>query len=102
MKPTPTINDSHHQSSRWDTPQGRIGRGIPSTDYCFKPTARSLGTGGSSRESPVQVRNFRDLSRDFLGSETSRSYVREAGLFVLITAVSAWPIISMIRAIGRL
>ena len=38
----------------------------------------------------------------FFGAETSRQYVAELLLFILITGISAWPIISAIVAVTRL
>ncbi len=61
-------------------------------------------TGASSVAPPYrsELRRFRNLSRDFFGKETPRDYVGEITLFALIAAVSAWPIVSMLRALGQL
>jgi hypothetical protein len=42
------------------------------------------------------------MSSGFFGAETSRQYVAELLLFILITGISAWPIISAIVAVIRL
>jgi hypothetical protein len=46
--------------------------------------------------------SFRDLSNEFLGAETKRNYVAEAFFFAIIVGVSAWPIVSMVRALSLL
>jgi hypothetical protein len=51
---------------------------------------------------PVFAPGFRDLSNEFLGAETKRSYVAEVLFFAVIVAVSAWPIVSMLQALGQL
>ena len=51
---------------------------------------------------PVFAPGFRDLSNEFLGAETKRSYVAEVLFFAIIVAVSAWPIISMVQALAQL
>jgi len=37
-----------------------------------------------------------------LGVERSRDYVAELLLFVLITGIAAWPVVSMLIAVTRL
>lgn len=51
---------------------------------------------------PVFAPGFRDLSNEFLGAETRRSYVAEVLLFAVIVAVSAWPMITMVQALAQL
>ena len=50
----------------------------------------------------AELRRFRKLSGEFLGKETPRDYVQELLLFGIIVAVSAWPIVLMLRALGAL
>jgi hypothetical protein len=50
----------------------------------------------------AELRRFRKLSGEFFGKETPRDYVKELTLFGIIIAVSAWPIVSMLRALGTL
>jgi hypothetical protein len=59
---------------------------------------------GSSRKlsRPVFAPGFRDLSNEFLGAETTRNYVAEVLFFAIIVGVSAWPIVSMARALAEL
>jgi hypothetical protein len=51
---------------------------------------------------PVLAPSFRDLSNEFLAAETKRNYVIEALFFAIIVGVSAWPIVSMVRALSLL
>jgi hypothetical protein len=46
--------------------------------------------------------SFRDLSSEFLGAEMKRDYLAEAICFLIIVSVSAWPIVSMVRALSLL
>jgi hypothetical protein len=50
---------------------------------------------------PVFAPGFRDLSNEFLGAETTRNYVAEVLFFAIIVGVSAWPIVSMVRALAQ-
>jgi hypothetical protein len=104
MKPTPQI-DSRGRSSRGESRGLRAHESFPSTDYQFRSSAEAhnvsaLMPGRASRAS--ELYNFRKLSSEFLGNETSRDYVKEGILFTVIVAVSAWPIISMLAALARL
>ncbi|MEY2563499.1 MAG: hypothetical protein QOH88_1692 [Verrucomicrobiota bacterium] len=51
---------------------------------------------------PVFAPGFRDLSNEFLGAESKRSYVAEVLFFAVIVAVSTWPMISMVQALAQL
>lgn len=59
---------------------------------------------GSSRKlsRPIFAPGFRDISNEFLGAETKRNYVAEAFFFAIIVSVSAWPIVSMLKALAQL
>jgi hypothetical protein len=46
-------------------------------------------------------RSFRDLTRSYFASEKSWEFVIEALLFVIIVAISAWPIIAAVGALGE-
>jgi hypothetical protein len=89
MKLTPQISPSQHASS------------FPITDYSFQATADTKSS--SSAVLPAKtLRAFRNLSREFFGTETSRDYIAELLFFILLTGVSAWPITSAIIAMTRL
>ena len=51
---------------------------------------------------PVFAPGFRNLSYEFLGAETRRSYVAEALFFAIIVGVSVWPIALMVQALSQL
>ena len=74
------------------------------TDCNFHAPASEVRSAGSSRKlsRPVFAPGFRDISNEFLGAESKRSYVAEAFFFVIIVSVSAWPIISMMQALAQL
>lgn len=76
----------------------------PLTDYSFQPTSSELHAASSGRRMPRPAIGpaFRDLSDQFLGAETKRSYAVEAAFFAIIVAVSAWPIASMVHALSQL
>jgi hypothetical protein len=77
---------------------------LPLTDYSFQPTASELHTASAGRRMPRPAVGpaFRDLSDQFLGAETKRSYAVEAAFFAIIVVVSAWPIASMVHALSQL
>ena len=88
MKPTPQI--SHNQHS-----------GFPLTDHNFQATADAKSSS-SAILPEKKLRAFRKLSSEFLGAETSRHYAAELSAFIVITAIAAWPIMSMLVAVTRL
>jgi len=45
---------------------------------------------------------FHKLSSEFFGAESSRDYIAELFFFILISAVAAWPVTSMLIAVTRL
>jgi hypothetical protein len=100
MKPIPSISSNQHRSRR-DNRACRRDRSFPLTDYNFQVTLE--GQPNSSAFVPgTKLRAFRKLSSEFFGAETNRAYIAELLLFILITGVSAWPIISMIAALARM
>lgn len=88
MKPTPQI--SHNQPA-----------GFPLTDYNFQATADAKSSS-SAILPEKKLRAFRKLSSEFFGAETSRDYIAELSAFTVITAISAWPIVSALVAVTRL
>ena len=76
----------------------------PAIDYSYHPASADLRTIKrelNATASPIAP-SFRDLSRNFLGAESTRSYAIEASLFAIIVAISAWPIFTMAQAMGQL
>ena len=99
MKPTPTT--SHNRLT--DSPENQLEGGFPSTDWHFRASAETCPASGAVPDlnRTSELRNFRDLSKEFLAAETSRDYRREAGFFAVLSIVSAWPIFLMIRELVR-
>lgn len=75
----------------------------PLTDYPFHAPTNKAQAAGSSRKltRPVFAPGFRDLSNEFLGAETKRSYVAEVVFFAIIVGVSAWPIVFMAQTLSQ-
>lgn len=67
-------------------------------------------TGGDFRvannrlkpSTPVLVPSLHKLSSEFLAGEMKRDYLTEALCFIVMISVSAWPIVSMVRALSWL
>ena len=92
MKPTPQVSSSERKQ-----------RSFPLTDYQYQPSASSADRA-VARKTPAarELKNFRKLSSEFFASEIPRDYIAELFLFILITGIAAWPIISSMVAITRL
>ncbi len=100
MKPILQINHKQRGSPR-DNRAGRNHQSFPLTDYNYRPTPEtqvSSSAGWPATKSPA----FHKLSSEFLGAETSRDYVAELLFFILITALAAWPVMSMLIAVIRM
>jgi hypothetical protein len=100
MKPTPQINHNKRGPGR-DNGSRRSDQSFPLTDYDYRPTAEtrvSPCAGPPAAKLPA----FHKLSSEFFGAETSRDYISELLFFILITGITAWPIISAIVAVTRL
>jgi hypothetical protein len=100
MKPILQINHKQRRSRR-DNRARRGHQSFPLTDYNYRPTAEtqlSSSAGGLATKAPA----FHKLSSELLGAERSRHYVAELLLFVLITGIAAWPVVSMLIAVTRL
>jgi hypothetical protein len=100
MKPTPQI--SHNQrGSRRDSGVPSEPKSFPLTDYSLQATVEARAS--SSADLPkTELRAFRKLSSEFFGAEASRDYIAELLFFIVITGISAWPIMSMLVAVTRL
>jgi hypothetical protein len=100
MKPILQINHKQ-RGSRRDNGTRPSNRRLLLTDYNYHPTAESQLSSSAGRpatKSPA----FHRLSSEFFGAETSRDYIAELSLFILITGIAAWPIMSMLIAVTRL
>jgi len=76
-----------------------VARCFPLIDAHYHSEARASSFPAPNRS---ELRRFRNLSREFFRKETPRDYAREITLFSIIAAVSAWPIVSMVRALFQL
>jgi hypothetical protein len=90
MKPTSQISPRQHAP-----------RSFPLTDYAFKATVDAK-SGSSAVVSARKAPAFYRLSSEFFGAEATRDYVAEFSVFMLITGISIWPIISALVAVTRL
>jgi hypothetical protein len=92
MKPTPQISS-----------KPRKPRSFPFTDYQYQTSASSAGRAiAKNTPAALELKTFRKLSTEFFSNETPRDYIAELFLFILITGIAAWPIISSMIAITRL
>ena len=92
MKPTPQISSKQ-----------RKPRSFPLTDYQYRTSALSASRAIAKKTpSALELKTFRKLSTEFFANETPRDYIAELFLFILITGIAAWPIISSMVAITRL
>ena len=101
-----SLSQISRQPGRLRGEQSPVGLRLkhPLSDYHFHTAGTEMKSGGSSHKliRPVIAPGFRDLSNEFLGTEAKRDYVAEALFFAIIVGVSAWPIVSMVRALAQL
>jgi hypothetical protein len=100
MKPILQINHKQ-RGSRRDNRARRSHQSFPLTDYNYHPTAETQ-VNSSADWQATKSPAFHKLSSEFLGTEASRDYVAELLFFVLITGITAWPIMSMLIAVVRM
>jgi hypothetical protein len=90
MKPTRQITSKQH-----------VYRRFPVTDYSYQPTADARMSSSAVLRA-TKAPGFHRLSSEFFGAEASRDYIAEFSMFMLITGISFWPIISALVAVTRL
>src|SRR5213080_3960673 len=100
MKPILQVNHKQ-RGSRRDNRSRRSHQSFPLTDYNYHPTPETQ-MGSSAGQPVTKLPPFHKLSSELLGVERSRDYVAELLLFVLITGIAAWPVVSMLIAVTRL
>ena len=103
MKPTVQFS-SRERIWRRDSFNAGARGNSPKTDYSFQAPGDIRGGSRSfsdGAEEFAAAREFHKLSGEYMKVET-RSFVAELGAFVAIIAVSAWPIVSMVRAMAEL
>jgi hypothetical protein len=78
----------------------------PLINYSYHPAAGALSANNARSYQGAKRRllapDFRKISDEFFGAETTRDYVLEFLFFAVITGVSAWPIVSMLQALEQL
>jgi hypothetical protein len=100
MKPTPQISHNQRGLGR-DNGTRRSNRRLLLTDYNYRPTPETQ-MGSSAGQPVTKLPAFHKLSSELLGAERSRDYVAELLLFILITGITAWPVVSMLIAVTHL
>ena len=100
MKPTPQIS-RNQGGSRRHSGMSCESKSFPLTDYSLQATVEAPASS-SANLPKTELRAFRKVSSEFFGAEASRDYIAELLFFVVITAISAWPIMSMLVAVTRL
>ncbi|MEY2511253.1 MAG: hypothetical protein QOE26_2016 [Verrucomicrobiota bacterium] len=82
----------------------RSRRMHPVVDYNYQATNSDFRVANDRvrQPTPALSPSFRQLSNDFLSGEVKRDYLAEAACFVIMISVSAWPIVSMVRALSWL
>jgi hypothetical protein len=99
MKPQSQISRQFGSHRGEKMPVG-LRPGHPATDFDYQASGADFrGTNDRRQRS---TRSFRDLSNEFLAAEMKRDYLVEAFCFLIIVGVSAWPIVSMVRALSLL
>jgi hypothetical protein len=91
MKPTPQVSSSERKQ-----------RSFPLTDYQYQATTSADRSVAPKMPAARELQTFRKLSAEFFATEIPRDYVAELFLFILISGIATWPIISSMIAITRL
>ena len=91
--------------SRHDKRAAGSGSTLPLTDYHYQATAEAPATGLADRRAPAdlkaELRSFRQLSVTFAGTESRWQFVIETGVMVLIVAIVAWPLVSLLIVLAQ-
>jgi hypothetical protein len=101
MKPRPQISSISQAFDLGDQFATRRAWEFPAIDSHFQETRHANG-GSSGKPDNFSTDGFHRLSGRYIARETSRAFVADAIIFGMIVVVSAWPIISMIRALAHL
>jgi hypothetical protein len=103
MKPLSQISRQLGSHGGEQMPLGLRSR-HPITDYNYQATGGDFRVADDrlKQSTPALSPSFRQLSNEFLSREMKRDYLTEALCFVIIVSVSAWPIVSMVRALSWL
>ena len=98
MKPNHEV-ESVKWLSRYDDPNRR-GGSFPRLAFEFQARRRGGSYFGGGQ--PDGRPGFNRLAREVLRADASRTFGLEMAVLALVTLVSAWPIIVMIREVIRL
>ena len=103
MKPTPQISRQFGSHRGEHLPAGSRPK-LPLIDYNYQATGNDFRVGNDRHQqsTPALSPSFRQLSSEFLSGEMKRDYLAEAACFVIMISMSAWPIVSMVRALSWL
>jgi len=103
MKPLSQLSHERRSHFGEQTPAGSRSK-LPVTDYNYQATNSDFraATDRLQPSTPALSTSLRQLSAEFLSGEMKRDYLAEAACFVIMITVSAWPIVSMVRALSWL
>jgi hypothetical protein len=103
MKPIPQISRQFGSHRGEEMPVG-MRPTHPVTDYNYQTINSDFRVANDrvQQSAPVLSPSFRQLSNEFLSGEVKRDYLAEAACFIIMISVSAWPIVSMVRALSWL
>jgi hypothetical protein len=91
--------------SRHDKRAAGGASALPLTDYHYQATAEAPATGLAVRRPPTdlkaELRSFRQLSATFAGTESRWQFALETGVLVLIVAIVAWPLVSLLIVLAQ-
>jgi hypothetical protein len=62
-------------------------------------SVKRIAINGTSKENSTTRRSFRELARSYFARENSLEFFVEALFFVIIVAISAWPILAAAGAL---
>jgi hypothetical protein len=103
MKPQSQISRQFGSHRGEELPAG-LRLKHPAIDCQYQTTGGDfrVATDRNKQSTPAVVPPLRKLSSEFLAGEMKRDYLTEALCFVIMISVSAWPIVSMVRALSWL
>ena len=102
MKPRPQISPISHEFGMGDRITARRSGKFPDIDFRFQETPQENPGFSGKAPKKFSAAGFHRLSSRYIARETNRHFLTDALVFGVIVGVSAWPIVSMIRAIAPL
>ena len=73
----------------------------PTIDYQYQAPVETARATGQETRTVRELPGFWKMSTGFFGTEARLDYAAEFCYFCVITALSAWPIVSMMIAVVR-